>query len=503
MQRKFRQAFTAVKEHGCVSYAKIATIGGFCDLDHVVVKATSPNDLPLPDRYVHELLKIFLVSPSSFRAFSLTFTRRFNKTQCWRVALKCLVLLHRLLRSLPENSPFRTELLWTRSNGLLCLYPCKFKDSSSSASEDYTGFIRSYAQLLDEALDCLSIDNNRADYYEDEDEDEDEDEEVDDEEKEVPQTLEGKMKEVGRLLELLPQLQSLIDRVIDCRPTGAASRSFLVQSAMKHIIRDSFVCYTSFRRDVMVVLDDLIQMPYRSGVAAFGIYKKASVQAIQLSEFYDWCKSMGLCGSYEYPFIDRIPQIQVQALENFLNGMWQLTESSSSTASPLTSALERSPLSSFTEGESENQEVVEDEDKLLAKKEEGGEEMEPLIQFDHEVTNNTNNDTSWDWEALLEASISPSTGLVPRNNFFFNSNGHDYGYGHRHSYGYEYEHEYEHGHGYGQVHGHNLGNEQCEQTNRWQTQIYNPYALNPFYQQHNISQHYGSFATNPTYPWGL
>ncbi|KAK4371847.1 hypothetical protein RND71_007231 [Anisodus tanguticus] len=36
-------------EHTCVSYAKIVTIGGFCDLDHIVVKATSPDDTPLPD----------------------------------------------------------------------------------------------------------------------------------------------------------------------------------------------------------------------------------------------------------------------------------------------------------------------------------------------------------------------------------------------------------------------------------------------------------------------
>ncbi|GFZ15642.1 hypothetical protein Acr_25g0000510 [Actinidia rufa] len=480
MQKRFRQAVTAIKEHGSVSYAKIATMGGFCDIDLIIVKATSPDDLPLPERYVHELLKIFSVSPSSFWTFSLGFTRRFGKTQCWRVALKCLVLLHRLLQLLPETSSFRAELLSTRSNGLMSLYPCHFKDTSSLSSNDYTLFIRSYAQLLDEALDCLPIDGYRI-------EDNEEEEEEEYENKEVPETLSGKVRVVGQLLKQLPQLQNLIDRVLDSQPTGAAARSFLVQSAMKHIIRDSFMYYISFRKEVVVLLDNLLQMPYRSCVSAFSIYKKAAVQAIELAEFYDWCKSMGLCGSYEYPFIDKIPQIQIQALENFLNGMWQLTDqSSSSTISPQTLTVD-SPRCS-TEGDSEKQlprlEMVPSnrwakfEDNASADKMGKGEEMGPLIQFDQEVNNSVS------WEALLEASLSSSC-LVTKNNLFFNLNGHVQGYVYGHKY------------------GNNSGDGHCEGTNGWEMQIYNPYAQNPFYQQHNSSHHSGSFGSNPMYTWGL
>ncbi|KAJ6890859.1 clathrin assembly protein [Populus alba x Populus x berolinensis] len=159
MHKRFRQVFCALKEHTSVSYAKIATFGGFCDVDLMIVKATAPDDLPLPEKYMHELVKIFSFSNSSFHSFSLSFTRRFGNTRSWKVALKCLILLHRLLRSLPEDSPVRTELLWIRSNGLLSLYPCHFRDDSSSNPEPYTVFIRSYAQLLDQALDCFSLDN--------------------------------------------------------------------------------------------------------------------------------------------------------------------------------------------------------------------------------------------------------------------------------------------------------------------------------------------------------
>ncbi|EEF34844.1 clathrin assembly protein, putative [Ricinus communis] len=402
MSRRFRRVFCALKERSSVRYAKIATFGGFCDLDLIIIKATSPDDLPLPEKYIHQLLKIFSISPTSFHTFSLCFTRRFGRTRCWKVALKCLLLLHRLLRSLPEHSPFRAELLWARSNGLIALYPCQFRDNSSSNPEDYTLFIRSYAQLLDEALACFSLDRKVKD------------EEANSEEEEVNMinSLYDQIKEVGRLLEVLPQLQSLIDRVMDCRPTGAAARSFIVQSAMKHIIRDSFLCYSTFRREVVLVLDNLIQLPYRSCILSFGIYKKAASQAEELCKFYEWCREKGLCGSYEYPFIERIPDIQIRALETFLNGMWQLTESSSSSSATTPSSWvgTSKSLSSSEDDEKEKQLVT--KDNLAASinykwvkfeenlNEEQGEMMAPLVQLEEEENDN--------WEVLLDASLNLS-----------------------------------------------------------------------------------------------
>ncbi|KAJ4710124.1 Clathrin assembly protein [Melia azedarach] len=384
MQKRFRQLFTCVKEHSSVGLAKVATAGGFCDVDLIIVKATAPDDLPLSEKYVNELLKIFSISPSSFRTFSLSFTRRFGKTHCWRVALKCLLLLHRLLRSLPENSPFR-----------------------------------SYAQLLDEALDCVALDS-RATY--------------DEEEEEVPESLSDKMKEVRRMIEVLPQLQSLIDRVIDCRPHGIAARNFLVKMAMKHIIRDSFISYTTFRREIVLVLDNLFQMPYRSCILAFGIYKKASMQANQLCEFYDWCKALGFCGAYEYPFIDRIPKIQIQALETFLNGMWQLTESSSPGSSRSSFSGSPSSMTATVNEEGDCRQIVRKDTLVCAneweKFEENefrrkleGEDREPLIQFEDEENDKPlikfEDEENDNWEELLDASVNlPCLSSVPQSNFF-------------------------------------------------------------------------------------
>lgn len=366
------------------------------------------------------------------------------------------------MRALPNDSPFRAELLWARTNGQLSLDPCSFRDRSSSYSDDYTAFVKSYARLLDEALECISIDHATEELetilsmdtkYEPEHEDEND-------------LVPNKMEELGRKIEILPQLQSLMDRVVECRPGGAASRSFLVESAMKHIIRHSFSCYATFRREIVMVLDDMIQLPYRNCVAAFGIYKKASLQADHLSEFHDWCKSMGYCGSYEYPIIDRIPDIQVRALETFLNGMWQLTDQSSSMSNTSTQTMSSkvgSPTMSL--GDDDDDEF----DDILARgglvkldrKVEKDMETEPLlIEWEDEDENSSN----VGWEDLLEASICVDS----RNDWV-----------------------------------HDLGH--SGQGNGLQMQVYNPSHFvqisNPFHPQPHL--YYGSCPNTPMHTWDL
>lgn len=427
-------------------YAKFATAGGFCDLDLIVVKATSPDDFPLHDKYVHQLLKIFSISSSSYHDFAISFTRRFGKTRCWRVALKCLVLLHRLLRSLPDDNEFRDHLLWIRSNGYLSLDPCHFRDFSSSASEDYTVFIRSYACLLDEALECSCVGEEL--------------QLVDCKEmlleNEADERLD-KMEVFDEMLEMLLQVQSLIDRVMECKPSGVASRNFVVQSAMKYIIRDSFLCYSIFRRKIIVVLEHLTKVPYRNSITAFSIYKKAAIQANQLCEFFDWCKTLLLCVSYEFPLIEKIPQIQIQALETFLNRMWQLSDqSSSSTSESSTTSTLESPSSSNHDEPLMRPEFLAIKDCENDKadstmiKINRVQDMQPWIQFDDDYDENPS------WEALLEASITSSSCIASERNTFFLP-----------------PENYCHACGYG--YATNVG-----ERNGWQIQVYNPNVLNPF-----------------------
>ncbi|XP_027918116.1 putative clathrin assembly protein At4g25940 [Vigna unguiculata] len=423
MQRRFRQVCTSLKERSFMSYAKIAAVSGFSDMNIIIIKATAPDDLPLHEKYIHRLLKLFSISPTTCHSFAVSFTRRFGTTRSWRVALKCLILLHRLLRSVPGKSTLWSELLWTRSNALISLHPCHFKDESSSCPVSYTNFVASYAHLLDEALNCVALDDTTM-----------EGREVD--EKEEPtagaESFHEKMKGLGEVLEILPQLQSFMDRVMQCYPVGVASRSLNVQCAMKLIIRDSFVCYTKFRREIVGVMDNLLDMPYRNCIAAFNIYKKAAVQTNELYEFYEWCKVKGMCGLHEYPLVEPIPYIQIKALENFLSGMWQLTESSSPITSPSSSA--ESP-SDFTE-----RQVVTRRDTVDIKgKVFEAEEEKPLIEQERE------DDENLSWETLLESSVSFSHAYQRDLCSFFYQLGWEGGFGiEQHGFNPKEEHKHEH-----------------------------------------------------------
>jgi len=440
MKRRFQKVCTSLKEQSCISYAKIASAAGFSDMNLIIIKATSPDDLPVHEKYIQHLLKLFSLSPSSCHSFAISFTRRFGTTRSWRVALKSLILLHRLLRSVQGNSPLWTELLWTRSNGLISLYPCHFKDatSSSTCSISYTKFVTSYAQLLDEALNCVALDNTKLENQQ--------------HREEKNETFQEKMKEMGETLEILPQLQSIIDRVIDCYPIGVATKSFIVQSAMKHIIRDSFICYTMFRREIVAVLENLFEMSYRNSIAAFNIYKKASVQTNKLCEFYEWCKAKGLCGYYEYPLLEPIPHIQIKALESFLSGMWQLTESCSSTLS------DQESCSVFTEEDGrQQQQMIKD-----------NEVEKPLIDLEGEY-----DDVSW--ETVLESSVSFCHSYDQIHSDLINSNGYQQG----------------------------LMDNDNSFDGMWEISTYNSAAYNPFSQPSSETIYNGRFDHNPLYPWGL
>ncbi|XP_022938716.1 putative clathrin assembly protein At2g25430 [Cucurbita moschata] len=333
MQRRFKQVLTAVKENCSVGYAKIVTAGGFSNVNLIVIKATSPTDSPLSEKYVQELLKIFAFSPTSCRTFSLSFSRRFRKTRCWRVGLKCLLLLHRLIQSAPQNSEFRLELLRSRANGFISLYQRHIRED-----EDYASFIRSYARLLNEALDSDLFYSTEVPGVSSE--------------AEAMGTTSSRIKKINKVIEISTQMQSLIDRVIDCRPAGRAARSTAVRMAMKHIIRESFICYQSVCRDINSIEDGLLQLPHRSCAAAIRVYRKAAVQADRLAELYDWCKFVEVCSLYQFPDIERIPESRIQALISSFGIMWQLTESSSSFTS-FTNTSESSSFNSPARDETE------------------------------------------------------------------------------------------------------------------------------------------------------
>jgi len=80
--------------------------------------------------------------------------RRLAKTRNWIVALKTLVVIHRLLR---EGDPaFREEFL-TFTQRVQILQLSNFKDDSSPIAWDCSSWVRTYGLFLEEKLECFRV----------------------------------------------------------------------------------------------------------------------------------------------------------------------------------------------------------------------------------------------------------------------------------------------------------------------------------------------------------
>ncbi|KAE8679981.1 putative clathrin assembly protein [Hibiscus syriacus] len=97
MTSKFQRAIGRVKDQTSISLAKVGGSTLLSDLDVAIVKATRHEEYPADERYVREILMLTSSSRAYVSACVNTLSRRLNKTKNWTVALKTLMLIHRLL----------------------------------------------------------------------------------------------------------------------------------------------------------------------------------------------------------------------------------------------------------------------------------------------------------------------------------------------------------------------------------------------------------------------
>ncbi|AQK68854.1 Putative clathrin assembly protein [Zea mays] len=150
----WRKAYGALKDSTKVGLAKVNS--EFKELDIAIVKATNHVECPPKERHVR---KILLATSANRPRADLSYciyalSRRLSKTKNWIVALKTLIVVHRLLR---EGDPmFKEEFLAYSSRGNI-LHIANFKDDSSQSAWDCSAWIRAYGCFLEERLECLRV----------------------------------------------------------------------------------------------------------------------------------------------------------------------------------------------------------------------------------------------------------------------------------------------------------------------------------------------------------
>jgi hypothetical protein len=347
-----RKALGAVKDQTSIGLAKV-TSNIAPELDVLIVKVTSHDDEPAEERHIREILHLTSGSRAHVAAAVAGCSRRLSRTRDYVVALKSLMLVHRLLT---DGDPFfHRELLHATRRGTRLLNLSDFRDEAHSGSWDHSAFVRTYALYLDQRLEFLLHERKQGtngngsasangpsprdrwgspdpygrrspsyssppgngsgsgyggydDYRE---------RNVANADDKRPPTPVRDMKP-ERVLGRMHHLQQLLDRFLACRPTGGAKHSRMVLVALYQMVRESFQLYADICEVLAVLLDRFFDMEYADCVKAFEAYASAAKQIDELCSFYAWCKDTGVARSSEYPEVQRVTDKLLETLEEFM-----------------------------------------------------------------------------------------------------------------------------------------------------------------------------------------
>ncbi|KAF8407141.1 hypothetical protein HHK36_006266 [Tetracentron sinense] len=343
-----RKAIGAVKDQTSIGIAKVAS-NTAPDLEVAIVKAMTHDDDPADEKYIREILNLTSYSRGYVNACITTISKRLGKTRDWIVALKALMLVHRLLA---EGDPvFQQEILYATRRGTRLLNMSDFRDEAHSNSWDHSAFVRTYALFLDQRLECMVYerkqngggdgddrfeqrdDRGRREYDRREYRDDsnygggmrrsrsygDVRESMGREEKRDSTPIRDMKPE--RILGKINHLQRLLDRFLACRPTGTAKNSRMVLIALYPVVKESFKLYADICEILAVLLDRFFDMEYPDCVKVFEAYSSAAKKIEELVAFYGWCKDTGVARSSEYPEVHRISDKVMESLEDFMRDM--------------------------------------------------------------------------------------------------------------------------------------------------------------------------------------
>ncbi|KAH0913669.1 hypothetical protein HID58_036990 [Brassica napus] len=330
---KLKRAIGAVKDQTSVGLAKVnGRSASLSELDVAIVKATRHEEYPAEEKYIREILSLTSYSRNYINACVNTLSRRLNKTKCWTVALKTLILIQRLLGE--GDRAYEQEIFFATRRGTRLLNMSDFRDVSRSNSWDYSAFVRTYALYLDDRLDLrMQARHGKRGVYcvgGDTVDDKQDKPEADLSKAIVVRSQPTAEMKTEEIFTRVQHLQQLLDRFLACRPAGSARNNRVVIVALYPIVKESFQIYYDVTEIMGVLIERFMELEIPDSIKVYDIFCRVSKQFEELDQFYSWCKNMGIARSSEYPEIEKITQKKLELMDEFIRDKTALEETNNS-----------------------------------------------------------------------------------------------------------------------------------------------------------------------------
>ncbi|KAK7291866.1 hypothetical protein RIF29_07360 [Crotalaria pallida] len=303
--QSFRKAIGALKDSTTVGIAKVKS--EYKELDIAIVKATSHVEYHPKERHVRKILYATSAQqPKTDVAYCIhALSKRLSKTRNWIVAIKILIVIHRILR---EGDPGFRDDLAKYSHKAHVLKLSNFKDDSSPEAWACSSWVRTYGLFLEERLECFrilgyDIESERLT------------------KSQASTKTHSRTRILGgdELLEQLPALQQFLHSLISCEPEGSACSNYLIQYALALVLKESFKIYSALNDGIINLVDMFFDMARHEAVKGLNIYKRARQQADQLAAFYEFCKGLELAQNFIFPTLRQPPPTFIATMEEYIN----------------------------------------------------------------------------------------------------------------------------------------------------------------------------------------
>ncbi|XP_048531112.1 putative clathrin assembly protein At1g25240 [Triticum urartu] len=268
--------------------------GGAAELDAAVIRATSHDDRFVDRGAAARVLDLARASSPSPLVWALA--RRAGRTRCWAVALKALMLAHRLLL-----------LAQPRAGGRVPFDLADFRDRSSAG---LSALVRAYFRFLDA----------RSLFAAEEDDDA------------------GAEDEETRLLDRVSRRQHLLDLLMQIRPYGdGMERQSLVLDAMECAVVEIFDVYGQVRAGIAEYLvaalggsaptapaprprtgETVATARRRRAMQGVRVLRKEAEQSALVSSYFELCQTLGVLSAAEFPAVERVPDHDIRDLEKLI-----------------------------------------------------------------------------------------------------------------------------------------------------------------------------------------